>query len=206
MAALAVRMKLARHADPKTKCGSMGQFGPPAAADRSSPASSFCGRTCSAVKHTSRRLPQFRSLGSRAFALNGRDGAKLWNLLIACPGLCASEAGRSFASLCTWFSFRVSWMFKDVRLYCRKLKATESTCVRNSPRSDKISQGHLLLLQLWCLRRSGLCSTRRADEVASSAAWDWPSGSFLRLGNDSDLIYSRPSNNQQMLDRNQKYC
>ncbi|CAE7281298.1 Eno2 [Symbiodinium sp. CCMP2592] len=45
-------------------------------------------------------------------------------------------------------------------------------------------------LSLWCLN-SGRCSTRRADEIAEGAAWDWPSGAFLRFGNDSELIYTR---------------
>eukprot|EP00439_Symbiodinium_sp_Y106_P007328 s7657_g1.t1 len=46
-------------------------------------------------------------------------------------------------------------------------------------------------LSLWCLNYSGRCSTRRADEIAEGAAWDWPSGAFLRFGNDSELIYTR---------------
>ncbi|CAE7437382.1 Eno2 [Symbiodinium sp. CCMP2456] len=46
-------------------------------------------------------------------------------------------------------------------------------------------------LSLWCLNYSGRCSTRRVDEIAEGAAWDWPSGAFLRFGNESELIYTR---------------
>ncbi|OLQ03995.1 Gamma-enolase [Symbiodinium microadriaticum] len=46
-------------------------------------------------------------------------------------------------------------------------------------------------LSLWCLNYSGRCSMRRADEIAEGAAWDWPSGAFLRFGNDPELIYTR---------------